>query len=124
MLNIAPSEFSEAGLPARTSVDSMWAMGTGAFTLLPMSTAIKNSHMRQRARGLFCAQLLTRVLYPLAKAPIARHLAADFIYAVNHRRVISAAERLPDFHQLHFQELTGQIHGDLPRYRERLDPRF
>jgi hypothetical protein len=98
MLNVAPSEFGEAHLPVPTAVDTVCAMGTCAVTLPLLSTTIKNSHMLQRARGLFCAQLLTRVLDAFAEAAVARHLATDFIDAVNDGGMISAAECLPDFH--------------------------
>src|SRR3954466_5175247 len=64
------------------------------------------------SRGLFCAQLLARVLDPLAEAAVARHLAADFIDAVNHGRVIAAAERLADLDELHLQQLAREIHRD------------
>jgi hypothetical protein len=83
MLNVAPSEFGEAQLPAQMSVDTVCAMGTCVITLPPMSTTIKNSHTIRRARGLFCAQLLTRVLNAFAEAPIPRHLPADFVDAVD-----------------------------------------
>jgi hypothetical protein len=98
MLNVAPSEFDEAHLAVPTSVDTVCAMGTCVITLPMLSTTIKNSHMLQRARGLFCAQLLTRVLVAFAEAAIAGHLPADFIDAVNDGGMVSAAECLPDFH--------------------------
>ena len=83
MLNGAPSEFDHARLRPRTSVDSVCAMGTDLTTLLPLSTAFQNSHTLLQTRGLFCAQLLTCMLDPFAEPAIARHLAADFIDAVN-----------------------------------------
>ena len=83
MLNGAPSEFDHARLRPRTSVDSVCAMGTGLTVLLLLSTTFKNSHTAQQTRGLFCAQLLACMLDPFAKPAIARHLAADFIDAVN-----------------------------------------
>src|SRR5688572_8546755 len=41
---------------------------------------------------------------------------------MNDRRVVTATKGLTDFDELHFQELTSQVHRDLPRYCERLDP--
>ncbi|MEA2725090.1 MAG: hypothetical protein QOH59_2861 [Gemmatimonadales bacterium] len=85
------------------TVDSVCTMGTVPLYSTTISTTIQNSHSPTLARGLFCAQLLARMLYPLAKAAIARHLAAHFVYAVNHGRMVPAAERLTDLDQLHFQ---------------------
>ena len=84
-------------------VDSVCTMGMKLGHAAMISTTIKNTHSRQIARGLFCAQLLARVLHPLAKPAIARHLAAHLVHAVNHGRMIPAAKRLTDFDQLHFQ---------------------
>src|SRR5437868_5270127 len=75
-------------------------------------------------RGLFCAQLLARVLDLLAELAIARHLALHLVHAVNHGRVIAPAERLADLDELHLQELPREIHGDLAGHGERLDPRL
>jgi len=41
---------------------------------------------------------------------------------MDHGGVIAAAECLADLDQLHFQQLTGEIHRDLARHREGLDP--
>src|SRR5882724_6925631 len=72
-------------------------------------------------RGLFCAQLLARVLDLLAKSPIARHLTLHFVHAVNDRGMIAPAESLADFHQLHLEKIAGQVHRDLARDRQGLD---
>ena len=85
------------------TVDSVCTMGMMLGLAAMISTTIKNAHSPQIARGLFCAQLLARVLHPLAKPAIARHLAAHLVHAVNHGRMIPAAKRLTDFDQLHFQ---------------------
>jgi hypothetical protein len=84
-------------------VDSVCTMGMVLGHADSISTTIQNSHNRKNARGLFCAQLLARVLNPLTKAAISRHLAAHFVYAMNHRRVIPAAKSLADLDELHFQ---------------------
>ena len=86
-----------------STVDSVCTMGMGPGHAATISTTIQNSHSPKIARGLFCAQLLARMLHPLAKAAIARHLAANFVHAMNHGRMIPAAKRLTDFDQLHFQ---------------------
>ena len=85
------------------TVDSVCTMGMMFGHAAMISTTIKNAHSLQIARGLFCAQLLARVLHPLAKPAIARHLAAHLVHAVNHGRMIPAAKRLTDLDQLHFQ---------------------
>ena len=85
------------------TVDSVCTMGMMLGHAATISTTINNSHSPQTARGLFCAQLLARMLYPLAKTAIARHLTAHFVNAVNHSRMIPAAKRLSDLDQLHFQ---------------------
>jgi hypothetical protein len=86
-----------------STVDSVCTMGMVPAHAVTISTTIKNSHTRKISRGLFCAQLLARMLYPLPKTAIARHLPAHLVHAVNHGRMISAAKRLTDFDQLHFQ---------------------
>jgi hypothetical protein len=69
--------------PLRT-VDSVCTMGMVLDHAATISTTIQNSHSRQIARGLFCAQLLARMLHPLAKTAITRHLTAHLIDTVNH----------------------------------------
>jgi hypothetical protein len=96
MLSGAPTESAHAHLRARTSVDTVCAMGTAPLKMLPLSTAIQSSHIPPLARGLLCAQLLARVLDSLAEPAIARHLAAHLIDAVDHGRVIAPAEGLSD----------------------------
>ena len=59
--------------------------GDGPGHTTSISTTIQSSHSERNARGLFCAQLLARVLHPLAKTPIPRHLPADFVHAMDHR---------------------------------------
>jgi hypothetical protein len=71
MLSGAPTESAHAHLRARTSVDTVCAMGTIPHKLLLLSTTIQTSHIPPTTRGLFCAQLLTRMLDPLAKPAIA-----------------------------------------------------
>src|SRR6476469_4832313 len=107
MLSAATTIRLHSHLRPRDTVDSMWAMGTEPHSIIPLSTAFQSSHSLPGSRGLFCAQLLTRVLHPLAEAAIARHLPAHLVDAVNHGGVISAAKGLSDLDQLHFQELTG-----------------
>ena len=85
------------------TVDSVCTMGKALGHAATISTAIQSSHSRRIARGLFCAQLLARMLHSLAKTAIARHLSAHFVHAMNHGRMIPAAKRLTDFDQLHFQ---------------------
>ena len=85
------------------AVDTVCTMGTVPASAATISTTIQSSHSRWRARGLFCAQLLARVLDPLAKTAIPRHLAAHFVHAMNDGGVIPTAKRLTDLHQLHFQ---------------------
>jgi hypothetical protein len=94
---------ASAHLRPLSTVDSVCTMGMMLGHAATISTTIQNSHSRRVARGLLCAQLLARVLHPLAKTAIARHLAAHFVDAVNHGRMIPAAKRLPDFDELHFQ---------------------
>jgi hypothetical protein len=84
-------------LTAFSSVDSVCMMGTAHIKSLPLSTAIQNSHRYQIPRGLFCAQLLSRMLHPLAEPAVARHLPAHLVYAMNDGRVVTSAERLTDF---------------------------
>jgi hypothetical protein len=86
-----------------STVDSVCTMGMALGHAATISTTIQNSHSPQLARGLFCAQLLARVLHPLTEAAIARHLATHFVHAVNHGRMIPATKRLTDLHQLHLQ---------------------
>jgi len=85
------------------TVDSVCTMGMMLGHAATISTTIQNSPSRRIARGLFCAQLLARMLHPLAKSAITRHLAAHLVHAMNHGRMIAAAKRLTDFDQLHFQ---------------------
>jgi hypothetical protein len=85
MLNGSPSRSAQAHLRARTSVDTVCAMGTAPAHMPLLSTTIQSSHTHANARGLLCAQLLTCVLDPLAEATIPRHLPAHFVDAVNHR---------------------------------------
>jgi hypothetical protein len=86
-----------------STVDSVCTMGMVLGHTATISTTIQNSHSRRIARGLFCAQLLARMLHPLAKTAISRHLSAHLVHAVNHGRMIPTAKRLTDFDQLHFQ---------------------
>jgi hypothetical protein len=86
-----------------STVDSVCTMGMVPGHAATISTTIQNSHSLPIARGLFCAQLLARMLHPLAKTAIARHLAAHLVHAMNHSRMIATAECLPDLDQLHFQ---------------------
>jgi hypothetical protein len=85
------------------TVDSVCTMGMMLGHAATISTTIQNSHSRRMVRGLLCAQLLARMLHPLAKTTIARHLAAHFVHAMNNGRMIPAAKRLTDFDELHFQ---------------------
>jgi hypothetical protein len=71
MLSGAPTESAHAHLRARTSVDTVCAMGTVPHELLRLSTTIQSSHIIPSARGLFCAQLLASMLDPLAEPTIA-----------------------------------------------------
>src|SRR6476661_191336 len=108
-------------LPVRLRVDTVWGMGT--FTpLCPRSSRVPTT--QPHARGLFCAQLLARVLHTLAERAIARHLPAHLVHAVNHRGVVAAAERLADLDQLHLEQFAREIHRDLSRHGERLDARL
>ncbi len=84
------------------TVDSVCTMGMVLVHAATISTTIKNSHTGRIARGLFCAQLLTRMLHPLAETAIARHLATHLVHAVDHGRMIPAPKRLTDLDQLHF----------------------
>src|SRR5215207_5460376 len=102
-------------------VDTLLAVGTFHPTSPPSSRVPTT---QGRARGLFCAQLLARVIDALAEGAIARHLTAHLVHAVNHGGVIAAAEGLADLDQLHLQQLAREIHRDLARHRQGLDPRF
>ena len=57
-------------LGALSTVDSVCTMGMVLGHVATISTTIKNSHSRPIARGLFCAQLLARMLHALAKPAI------------------------------------------------------
>jgi hypothetical protein len=85
MWSAAPSNFAHSYLGPLSSVDIVCAMGMLHDNTASISTTIKNSHTRCIARGLFCAQLLARMLDTLAESPVSRHLAAHFIDAMNHR---------------------------------------
>jgi hypothetical protein len=71
MLTSAPSESSHSHLRRSDAVDFMWAMGTAErfSTQCPLQSRLPT--VRRAARGLFCGQLLPRVLDPLAKAAVA-----------------------------------------------------
>src|SRR6185295_17351832 len=47
-------------------------------------------------------------------------LVADLLVGVHDRGVVAAAEGLPDARQRQVGELAAEVHGDLPRLRERL----
>ena len=85
------------------TVDSVCTMGMMLGHAATISTTIQNSHSPQIVRGLFCAQLLARMLHSLAEPAITRHLSAHLVHAMNHGRMIPAAKRLTDFDELHFQ---------------------
>jgi hypothetical protein len=53
------------------TVDSVCTMGMMFGPTATISTSIQSSHSPPILRGLFCAQLLARVLHPLAKTTIA-----------------------------------------------------
>ena len=55
------------------------------------------AHIPRTACWLQCGQLLARHLNPLLERAVAHHLALYFVHAVDHGRVVAAAERLPDF---------------------------
>jgi len=103
-------------------VDTVWDMGTATrpFRLCPRLSRF--AHTVLETRGLFCGQLLARVLHPLTKATVARHLPAHFVHAMNHRRVVSSAEGLADLDQLHLQQLPREVHRDLTRHGQGFDP--
>ena len=103
MLSGATNQSAQLHLRPRRAVESMCAMGTGPAQSLGCPPLSRVPTAAALARGLFCAQLLTRMLHPLAKPSIARHLPAYLVHAVNHRGVISASKSLPDLDQLHFQ---------------------
>jgi hypothetical protein len=86
-----------------STVDSVCTLGMALRLCASISTLSRVPTPVEKRRGLFCAQLLPSMLDPLTKAAIARHLAAHFVYAMNHRRVIPAAKGLTDFDELHFQ---------------------
>jgi hypothetical protein len=70
MLSGAPTESAHTHLRARTSVDTVCAMGTMPHEQRLPSTTIKTSHTSRITRGLFCAQLLARMLDSLAEPAI------------------------------------------------------
>jgi hypothetical protein len=71
MLTSAPIESRHSHLHACHTVDFMWAMGTTQrfHTHCPLQSRLPT--VAFATRGLFCGQLLTRVLNPLAEAAIA-----------------------------------------------------
>jgi hypothetical protein len=85
MWSAAPSNFAHSHLGPLTSVDIVCAMGMLHDNTASISTTIQNSHTRWIARGLFCAQLLARMLHALTKSAVPRHLTAHFINAMNDR---------------------------------------
>src|SRR5688572_1879927 len=103
MWSAAPRSRLARNLRPLCTVDSVCTMGMLVGHTASISTAFQNSHTGQNTRGLFCAQLLARMLNPLAKSAVARHLAAHFVHAMNDGRMIPPAERLADLDELHFQ---------------------
>src|SRR5262245_6929107 len=85
-------------LRSRDRVETLCAVG---MTAPGSSPASRVPTAPVCTRGLFCGQLLPRVLHPLAKPPIPRHLPAHLVHAVNDGRVIAPAEGLADLDQLH-----------------------
>src|SRR5215203_5771396 len=102
MWNAATTIFQRSHLRPSDAVESVWAMGTVPVHTSTISTTVQSSHNTQPARGLFCAQLLARVLDALAEATIPRHLAAHLVHAVNHGRMVPTTKRLADLDELHF----------------------
>jgi len=83
MLSGAATESAHTNLRPRTSVDTVCAMGTMPHEQRLPSTTIQTSHTLRITRGLFCAQLLSRVFDPLAESAITRHLPAHLIDTMN-----------------------------------------
>src|SRR5207249_138080 len=100
-------ESAHSHLDSFSVVDTLCAMGTQPVHLLHCPLLSRKPTATKLARGLFCGQLLARMLDPLAKPPIARHLPAHLVYTMDHGRMISSSERLPDLDQLHLQQLAG-----------------
>src|SRR6476661_431821 len=105
-------------------VDSMCAVGNQAWLGLCCPLLSRLPTQIDVSRGLLCGQLLAGMFDPHAKAPVARHLTADLVDAMNDGGVVPTSEGLPDFHQLHLQQFAGEIHRDLARNRESFDSRF
>jgi hypothetical protein len=70
MWSAATSHFLRPHLHRFDPVDSVCAMGTLPRNTASISTTFQNSHRRRIARGLFCAQLLTRVLDSLTESTV------------------------------------------------------
>src|SRR5512134_2451978 len=105
-----------AAAPCGRAVGSVDPPGT---TDAP-STAPTLANIPRAACWLDCGQLLARQLHALLEAPVAHHLALDLVDAMDHGRVVPAAEGLPDLDQLHAQHVPREVHGHLTGDGERL----
>ena len=79
-----------------SDVGALW--GSAAFSPRPhiRRRLPHTSHISSTACGLQCGQLLARHFNPFLERAVAHHLTLYFVDAVDHGRVVAAAERLAD----------------------------
>jgi hypothetical protein len=70
MWSAATTCFERSHLPRFNPVDTVCTMGMLPLNTTSISTTFQNSHTGERARGLFCAQLLARVFDALTESAI------------------------------------------------------
>jgi hypothetical protein len=70
MWSAATTCFARSHLPHFSPVDIVCTMGTVSRNTPSISTTFQSSHTGEFARGLFCAQLLTRVFDTLTESTV------------------------------------------------------